>query len=576
MTAAGAAARHARAHLLVAFSIVALTLLGFYSIPGHTFLQSDSQIYLPILEHLRDPSVLGRDLVAQDPHVSFTVYDEMALLLRRLTGLDFHAVLVLQQLVCRALALLGVYLLATSLQLRMRAALLVVAAFSLGATIWGPAVLTIEYEPVPRGFAVALLLLALGLVAHGRALAAGAAAAAAFLYHPPSVAPFWAVYFALTLWPARPAVIRRRILGLLPMLAGAAVLLVLYRMQPAMGEPQGLWGTISPELERVQRLRAPYNWLSTWPGYAFTHYLFLWAVSLAAFWRVRKWASQDLRFFLTGLPLYGMLMLPVSYVLLERMKWIAIPQLQPARALLFVTALAVISGAVAAVKAAGQRRYWESALWFLVVFAVPAQTRTLSLLTPDLSDPLIRARLLVVAGLAVLATVAVWALDANKRWALAPWTLAVLLPFYALPHWAHVQNYGPLDSPELQQLSAWARASTPRDAVFFFPDAGRDLSPGVFRANALRAVYVDWKSGGQVNFLKGFAQEWWSRWQKAGADTYPGAGLARYRLLGIDYIVLRVEHRLDGAPPAYENRQFLVYRTAISGTSPPLTTSQRL
>jgi hypothetical protein len=188
------------------------------------------------------------------------------------------------------------------------------------------------------------------------------------------------------------------------------------------------------------------------------------------------------------------------------------------------------------------------------------------LLTPDLSDPLIRARLLVVAGLAVLATVALWALAANKRWALAPWALAILLPFYALPHWAHVQNYGPLDSPELQQLSAWARTSSPRDAVFFFPDAGLDLSPGVFRANALRAVYVDWKSGGQANFLKGFAQEWWSRWQKAGADTDPGAGLARYRSLGIDYIVLGPGHRLDGSAPVFENARFAAYNTRGAAT----------
>ena len=84
-------------------AILCLTLLGFFRFPGHTFLQSDTQIYMPILERMWDSSVLGREMLALEPHVSFTIYDEMALLLRRATGLDFEAVLVAQQLIFRAL-----------------------------------------------------------------------------------------------------------------------------------------------------------------------------------------------------------------------------------------------------------------------------------------------------------------------------------------------------------------------------------------------------------------------------------------------------------------------------------------
>ena len=62
-------------------------------------------------------------------------------------------------------------------------------------------------------------------------------------------------------------------------------------------------------------------------------------------------------------------------------------------------------------------------------------------------------------------------------------------------------------TPELAQLSAWARASTPPDAVFLFPDVAHGLDPGIFRAEALRAVYVDWKSGGQANFYAAMARE---------------------------------------------------------------------
>ena len=81
--------------------------------PGHTILQSDTQIYIPILEHIEDPSLLRNDIMAVRPHVSFTLYDESALLLRRLTGLSFEQVLTGQQFVYRAIGVLGIYLFAT-------------------------------------------------------------------------------------------------------------------------------------------------------------------------------------------------------------------------------------------------------------------------------------------------------------------------------------------------------------------------------------------------------------------------------------------------------------------------------
>src|SRR4051794_22836467 len=111
----------------VAAATVVLTLLSFYVFPGHTWLQQDTQIYAPILEHLRDPSVLGNDILVERPHVTFTLYDEMALGLRRITGLGFREVLAAQQMVTRALGIWGFYLLATAAGLDMAAALLVAA-----------------------------------------------------------------------------------------------------------------------------------------------------------------------------------------------------------------------------------------------------------------------------------------------------------------------------------------------------------------------------------------------------------------------------------------------------------------
>lgn len=547
----------------VAASILALTLIGFFRFPGHTFLQSDTQVYMPILEHFWDPSVLGRDLLAQQPHVSFTIYDETALGLRHLTGLSFREVLELEQILFRALGILGVFLLATALQLSTRAALLVTAIFSLGATILGPTVLLFEYEPVPRGFAIPLLFLALGLAAHGRDLGAGLAAAVAFLYHPPSVYPFWIVYFCLTLWPSKPAVMSRRIWGLAPILGGVLVLFLLSRLQTGAGELQAFFSRIDPALEKLQRLRNPYVWVSIWGTIWAGHYIFLCLVALAAFWRVRKSASQDLRFFLVGLPLIGLASLPASYWLLEQLKWSLVPQIQPTRALLFVSALALVLAAVAAVKASEQGRYFECLLWFLPAFAIPIQARVSQVLLPDLSNPLIRRRALLILFLAACATLALWAERRKFRWfAPALCGLAALLPFLLIPGCGQVKNYPDLHNPELQALSAWARSSTPKDAVFLFPDAGQELSPGIFRAEALRAVYTDWKAGGQVNFLKVFARQWWPRWQQTMAGKFQPQKVDSFAALGIDYVVVRPSNRLPGRTPVFENSRFLVYPLA--------------
>src|ERR1044071_5785035 len=95
---------------LLAAAVLALALLTFFEFPGHTWLQQDTQIYVPILEHLRDPSVLRNDVLVQRPHVSFTLYDEIALALRAATGLGFGQVLAGEQIVTRALGIWGLYL----------------------------------------------------------------------------------------------------------------------------------------------------------------------------------------------------------------------------------------------------------------------------------------------------------------------------------------------------------------------------------------------------------------------------------------------------------------------------------
>jgi hypothetical protein len=546
---------------LVFAAVVLLTLIGYFEFPGHTYLQSDSQIYLPMLERLWDPSVFAKEPLALHPHLAFTIYDEVALALRRTTGLDFRLILTLQQLLFRALGILGVYLLARSLQLSMRMALLVTAVFSLGAAIPGPTVLVFEYEPVPRGFALMLVFFAIGLAAQERDLAAGAAGSLAFLYHPPTSALFWIVYACLTLWPTRPEIMRRRIMGLLPLFFASILLFVLSRLQPGMSEAQNFFSRIGPAQEKLQRMRAPYNWVSMWPAYWIWQYLFLWAVSLAAFFRIRKSVSQDARFFLLGLPLLGILSMPLSYLLLEQLKWVVAPQFQFARGLLLVTAMAVITAATAGIKAAQDRKLAESAAWFLIVFAIPVSTRLLDLVAKP-GWPLV-----IVAALAACAAFAVWSDMRKARWSLAPWAVAALAPFFVIPTYGKVHNYPNLHSPELAQLAAWARSSTPQQSVFLFPDAGRDLQPGIFRAESLRAVYVDWKAGGQVNFMEHFGEEWWRRWQETMAAPFKPAMFETYSKLGIDYVVLKPVHRIKDRVAVFSNSRYIVYATNPSVTS---------
>src|SRR5436305_15288734 len=99
-------------HFAIAAAAAVIALLTFFQFPGHTWLQQDTQIYVPILEHLRDPAVLRNDLVVAQPHVSFTLYDEVALGLRAATALGLREGLTMQQIATRALGFWGLMLLA--------------------------------------------------------------------------------------------------------------------------------------------------------------------------------------------------------------------------------------------------------------------------------------------------------------------------------------------------------------------------------------------------------------------------------------------------------------------------------
>jgi hypothetical protein len=494
---------------LISFSVA---LVGYFWFPGHTWLQQDSQLYVPILEHQRDPAVLRNDPVALEPHTAYTLYDETAVALSRLTGQDFHTVLAVEQIATRALGIWGLWLIATAAGLSAGPAWLVAMAVALGASIKGPEVLTFEYEPTPRAMAVPLVFLAIGLAAHRRMPAAAVAGACAFLFHPPAALPFWAVFAAMN---------GRKWTRLLP-LAGAIALLLL----TGGGQThQPLFGRIAAFDEQLLRMRTGYVLLSMWPARVVWHYVVLTVVLAAAWWRVRGHGL------LMALAAIGLAAMPVSWLLLENSKLRLVAELQPMRWLLYTTVAMQILAGIAGVRALSrplpdgraassgsvQRAFLEALGWFFVLFILPLQ--------PVLTRDFTWQYASVAIALAALAC-------AGIAWKFAP--AAGLAAFVAVPLIGGVVNYPRLHTPEMARLVEWARTSTPRDAVFLFPGAGRSMEPGIFRAEAQRALYVDWKSGGQMIYLPDFGRRWWFRWEQARQFD-----LAKYAALGISYAVVK-------------------------------------
>lgn len=532
-------------YLAACFLLLLLALLGFFVFPGHTWLQSDTQIYAPMLDRMVDPSLFPNDELALRPHVTWTLYDEIAIGLRRVTGLDLQSVLAGQQIVFRFVGLLGAFLLAQALGLSLPAALCAAGLFGLGAVINGPAVLTLEYEPVPRAFAILLLMGAFGCASQRRWRAAAGLAFLATIYHPTSTAPFWAcaaLYFLLTkerreLWPLAAACA-----------ASVGVVLLCAVFQHGATERQVWFGGIPPALESIQKFRARYNWIQFWPTPWFRQYPLLLLFTAGAWWRLRDKLSPQARFFTLAVAVFGMLTVPVQYVLLDMGKWILMPQFQPARAVLFITAMAVLLGAAAGWHAATAGRRLEAFGWLVIVFAIPVNGLVIELFTqPD------EKRLLLAFGLAA-ATVA--AASFPKAALLVP-AAAIFL----IPNFAGVQNYPVLHTTPLRELSAWARSGTPKDAVFLFADAGHGLQPGIFRNDAKRSIYVDWKGGGQANLLENFGALWWTRWQAVHQAELPLLPLDEYHRMGVDYLVVHTANQPAGAPAIYRNQEWAVLPT---------------
>jgi hypothetical protein len=440
------------------------------------------------------------------------------------------------------------------LKLSSRMALLLAAVFALGADVVGPSVFVIEFEPVPRQFALCLVLLGVGLCAHGRYVGGAVAGAAGALFHPPAVIPFGVVFSLQALTAKIP--FSRRLVRLLPFIVAAIVLAIAMRVSHE--DTNGLFDKLGTIQKQIQNARDSYVFVSRWfPAWAVTYFL-LWGISIAAV--VRMWPdTAGSRFYLLGMPAFGMFSIPLSYLITERLNLNLGPQMQPARALLYVTLFAIIGGTAAGLKAAGARRFVEAFVWFFIAIGTAIQIKFLDLIR---FPHVLQNRLAVTVGICVLLLLA--AIPTGKPgYSMAAWLAAICAPAFLIASFAHLERLYRPDTTKVRAVAAWAAANTPRDAVFLFPETGSGPDSGFFRSEAQRAIYVDWNSGGQVNFVKDFGPLWLDRWNSTREAALPAKAderAARLGTMGIDYAVVRTEKAWPELKPVFRDSQFTVYR----------------
>ncbi|GAB4364591.1 MAG: hypothetical protein OHK0021_08390 [Bryobacter sp.] len=514
--------------LAVALPLLGFTLSSVFVYPGRTYLQSDTQIYIPIFEHLLNPAAIQGDLLLQGVHLRYTIYDEVTLALRRISALDFEWVLLGQQILFRYLGAWGAYLLARACGLGALASVLVSGGLWLGAFVYGPAIITTEYEPVPRGFAVPLTVLSVGLLARGApALWAGVPLGIAFLYHAPAIWPVLLI-----------AAVLRQGRFLAATATSALLLAGLSIFQPGPAGAQSFFSILDTPHAHIQQLRAPYNWLYRWLPRYFWTFAITGPLALAAAWRLRGVLPPLVRPYALWLPIVGFATIPASLLLQERLGWALLPQIQPMRALLYCHLLCQWLGLICAALELREGRWLRGAAWLLVPLSLALRGDFLQFTPADWTAQ---------AALALAVIALAWL--SQQRWA------AYALPLLLAVPWA-MATYGhgaapSLESPDLRALSAWAKQQGPGTAMYFFPDLGRKPEPGVFRARSLQPVYACWKQGGQVNYFAAYAYAWHERWTQLLAPGHAAMDYADLRRRGITRLILTQDAPHEPLPLLY-------------------------
>ncbi len=486
-----------RRALLFFAGIIALTYFEYFYYPGHSYLAGTSQVTVAALERLDQPGLLSRDLAATNPNLTYTIYDEVTLLLHRATGRSIESILQWQQIAGRGAALLGVALLCLAAGTGALAAVAITAVINLGALLPGIELSTVDREPTLFAFGLSFTILALGLLANRKPLLASLVAGIALAYQPFIAAVFWLLIISglildRTLRPMYRATLPALIIFAL-LLANAS------QLQPGFSESQPILGQMSAEWAHLQRLRVPQLWVSTWPGLTFLFYLAVSGIGVCAWLSLRKTASlaSHILFFPVAI---GILSLPVSLLLVEGLRWSFAGEAQVMQSLTLTVICSLVLMTISALRAGKQGRWSSAGLWIIPVLAVLIAFRQRGPTTGE------GARL-----------------------------------------------------SEIKAIALWARDNTWGASLFLFPDAGRSPEAGAFRGYSTRAVYVDWQSRDLIRVFPEFAHEWDRRWRDTGEGEYSLPVLKKLLVIPSDYIVLSRVHRLPGVKAELTTDSFVIY-----------------
>jgi hypothetical protein len=488
--------------LLILLGLLALTWFEFQVYPGHTYLFGETQLLVPMLERMDTPGFLSRDLVAANPTFAYTIYDEITEQLHVEVHLTFEKALQDQQLLFRFAAVLGIFLLARALHAEAWAALVVSGLVNAVTALTAPHAWLTNPEPTPVAFALSLVLLAAGLLAHGKPLLASLAAGLALLYDPMTAAPFWLLLIVIFIFDRS---LRRMLRPVWPILLIFALLLGnIIQLQSGLGSSDALTSHMDADIIHLTQIRTPWTWVSHWIGHEIWSYLFLFVAAAAAFTFIPR-TDRITRWVFIGLASGGFLSAVCALFLLARQSQIAVA-MPPARNLASTVALSLLVCGAALFQAVKTRQWRVSAF-----FAAPLLA---ALINPQVLDLL------------------------HRQTALSP---------------------RPNTSESVATLAAWAEQNTWGSSMFQFADTLKQPAPAIFRALSKRPLWADWQSGEIADYSSEAGLAWWSRWQSCMAKPFSAATLQAMLPLPIDYYVLHRDHKLVGVKAVYSNATYLVY-----------------
>jgi len=492
-----------RRGLLILLALLVVTWFEFQVYPGHSYLQGETQLLVPMLERLDTPGFLSRDLVAPNPTFTFTIYDEITQSLHTIAHWNFEQALLRQQILFRFIAVLGIFLAARALKVPATAAVLLSGCVNAIGSLAAPLAFVTNPEATPVAFALSLIYLAAGLLMNRHPLPAALAGGVAILYDPVTAATFWTLVIVASLADSS----LRRLLrpNWSVLLIFLLILGNIVQLQSGLGGGQELTHNLSAGMVKLTQVRTPWVWTSLWAQLEIWSYLFLMAAGIWALARIARHTDTLVRWVTIGMALSGLASVAVAmFLLAERMQLAT--AMPPARNLALTVAMMVLVCGAAGWYALQARRWLEGSLWAALVLAAILNPQILDLLHLQLS--------------------------------------------------AAVQNQA---TPEVKELATWAEQKTWGSSMFQFADSGESKEAAVFRALSRRALWADWQSGVIVDYSERAGQEWSARWNATMSGKYSIGRLAGMLALPIDYYVLRRADQLVGVSPVYSNAAYVVY-----------------